>query len=415
MPNLSLSTFMGTPEPEASPFGRASGLFAARPTTGEVIGAFVEETFAGEGSLAQDIQASNVEKQERRGKRLSEDEWKTSDSFRQGLIYHDTMTESSAKTLADIQDDRQERQLVMSKATGLQTVAGFGVGFLSGVVEPKNLLSGVAAALITGGAGIIIPSIGRTIAVNTVRGAVVRGGAEGVVAAALTEPSNIESSKIVQGDYTMADSILNITLGAILGAGIGGGVKKIQLRGEAKVTAREAELAEAYKAETQGLAVKEFDTALGQTVQGAAVDVKAVRQIDNAEISTKARQKLRDAEDTIEPQELDNTIRDASLEVDQAPIRTLQNDISKNDNSTAYDPRSSEAIAKELEEFAELDEQIQLEREFEGMQEQIAELNEQGLLNEAEIRTIGKLAEIETESVIFDNVLLSVQTCLTRG
>ena len=288
MTAMPLSVFLGTPEPKGRISGRASNLFAAKPSLGQVTSAFVEETFQGEGSLVQDIQASNIRKQERRGNPVTEDDWKSSDSFRPGVNYYASMTEDSAKTLANIEDDRQNRQLVMSKASGLQTAAGFSLGFLSGVIEPKNLASGLVAALATGGVGAVIPSVGRMIATNTVKGAAVRGGAEGVAAAALTEPSNIESSKIVQGDYTMADSILNLTLGAVLGSGLEAGVKGLQLRKAKKVVAKNKEVAEAYQAETNGQAVKELDTALAQTVQGSAVDVRSVKQMETAAAKAKA-------------------------------------------------------------------------------------------------------------------------------
>lgn len=556
MTAIPVATYLGTPEPKISPFGRSSNLFAAETTTGEVVGSSVEEVFFGAGSLAQDIQASNILKLERREEAISEDDWKDSDNFRPGIKYYDTMTKGSSKILAESEDDRQNRALVTSKASGLQRVVGFGVGFILGLGEPKNLATGLAATLLTAGVGSVIPALGRTIAVNTIRGAAVRGGVEGIVAAALTEPSNIESSKIVQGDYTMADSILNMTLGVVLGAGIGGGVKALQLRGEAK---------RAYRAETDDLALKELDTALAQTVEGSQVDITAVKQIENVEAKAKAQRELpkieekiaakqaefdiqpiipeafnnskvvdvdgkiatvfhvTDAEfktfkpskdgvvftdnpaaafdlalgqnvkashlnlenphivdfqnkrssadmpsevslakknghdgviisnvaegggikphtkyvafepkqvaskykrdlDIVEAEALYNleskkgqALSDASQPVDQAPLTKLKNDISKNDNSTAYDPLDSERIQKELEEFGDIDDQIRLEQELEGIQEELAELNAQGLLNSEEIKTLERLAEIDAESAIFDNVLLQSKLCLTRG
>ena len=628
MAQLPMSVYLGTPEPKVSPFGRPSGLFAAEPTTFETVSAFVQETFIGEGSLSQDIQASNIRKQERRGDAISEDDWKTSDNFRSDIKYYDTMTNDSAGTLARLNDDRNDRNLVISKASKLQTALGFGIGFLSGVVEPKNLITGIIAALATGGAGVLVPSIGRMIAVNTVKGAAIRGGVEGVVAASLTEPSNLESSKIVQGDYTMADSIINVTLGSILGAGLGGGVKAFQLRGAAKTEARGKELSEAYRAETDSQAVKEMDTALSQTVQGVAIEVGAVKQADAMQAKAKAVKELPKIEEKIaakqaetgltpvtqrpefkkwfegsrvgdangepivvfhgtdqdikqfnikragsatgakheigffftsdpkvageyakfaaetsdftarlnrlqkqgkfdeaallrediekgrvassqniipaylsikNPLEVDmqgkrydplstetgnlivkarvegrdgviltnfddgvfpgktssqyialnpeqikskfnrgkfdpndprlidideaealevkrgQALSDASQPVDAAPIQKLQDQVGKPDNSTAYDPRSADAVTKEVEEFGNIDDQIALERELEDIQEQVSELLDQGLLTKDEIATIEKLAAIDEESAIFDNVLLDARLCLTRG
>lgn len=279
--------FLNIPEPTPSLYGESSQLSNIKPTTGEVIGAYTEEIFTGEGSLAQDIEASNIRKQERRGISLSQEDWKASPNYRDGLNWYDGITAESAATLARIEDDRQERSIVMERASGLQTGAGMATSFVAGIFEPKNLASGVAAALVTGGAGMAIPSLGRLIATNTVRGAAIRGGIEGAVAAGAVEYSNIESSKIVQGDYTMADSLLNFGLSTILGAGIGAGVKKLELRADVG-----GKTPRAYRPETEELAVKEYDTALAQMVEGQEVDVTAVKAIDNAEKVRKAQKEL---------------------------------------------------------------------------------------------------------------------------
>jgi GNAT superfamily N-acetyltransferase len=540
---MKFSTYFGTKEPVTSPFARSSNLFEAKPTTSETIGAYVQETFQGEGSFSQDIRAKNIRDDEKRNAPITQEDWKASENYREGLTFHPTMTEYSAKTLAEIKDDRDNRQLIMDKASKLQTVAGFGVGFLSGLAEPKNLVSGVAAALVTGGVGAVVPSIGRMIGVNSVRAAATRGAAEGVVGAAITEPSNIESSKIVQGDYTMADSMLNLALGSVLGAGLGGGAKALELRARGK----KLEEIQASRAE-RPVMIKEFDTALSQVVQGADVDVAAVRQLDNAEVSAKARQELPRIEEKIaalreqegvapdvvikpvsnlesiqaeypsvkmsmsdgkanitvskiivpeeargggvgteimgkiidyadandkpifltpstdfgasskarltkfykslgfvenkgknkdftsqetmvrlpkkpkvseDLQRLENkrakAESDARIQTNNAPIKKLQDDLAKPDNSTAYNPTDSLDIQKYLDDAGDMEDQIRMEQEFETMKEELAQLEEQGLLNAEEIATLEKLADIDKESAIFDNVLLNAKICMTRG
>jgi hypothetical protein len=201
MPMMTMSQFMGAKEPQAELGGASSARAQFQPTFSDVVGANVEETFQGEGSLAQDFAASEI-----RGVTdtpLTQDEWKNSITYREGLDYYEGMTAQSAQTLADIEDDRQQRQFIFDKASGFQSVTGGTIGFLSGIAEPKNLVTGIAAAILTGGAASLSPTLNRMIATNTIKGAAKRGAVEGVVAAALTEPSNIESSKIVQGDYTL--------------------------------------------------------------------------------------------------------------------------------------------------------------------------------------------------------------------
>lgn len=566
MANLPLSVFTGSKGVSPSQFGELTTFYKSKPTFGQVAEAYVDETFSGEGSLAQDLQAIDISTSEKEESAISEQEWKEGGSFRQGVTYYPTMTRYSAKVLAEAHDDRTDRQIVMDKASKLQTIGGFGLGFASGIAEPKNLVSGVAAALVTGGAGIVIPSLGRMMAVNTVRGAAGRGAIEGIAGAALTEPSNLHSSKIVQGDYDINDSMINLTLGALLGAGIGGGVKKLQLRGEAK--------REAYRAESASSAVKEFDTATSQLAQGSEVKVEAVKSIDDAEISTKARQELPKIEEKItakqqetglvpvtqrpefkawfegskvvddtgmpkvmyhgtakdieefkagrsarglifftdnpkfasdyttskggseagganvvpvyisankvhkpmrwseaqglgaehfkdrgydavkiiddggvetlavvkptqiksifnrgkfdpnDPRLIDaerlqvkkgQALADANKQIDQSPIKNLQEQIAKPDNSTAYDADAAANIQKYLDDAGTMEDQIRMEQEFEQFKEELAELNNQGLLNQEELNLLEKLADIDQQSSIFDNVLLNAKICLTRG
>lgn len=543
---MKFSTYFGTNAPADSPYARSSNLYEAKPTTGEVLGAYVEETFQGEGSLSQDIKANNIQLSEQFGTAyskpsISEEDWRGSENYREGLQYYPWMNEQSAKILAEVHDDRSNRQLIMEKASKLQTVAGFGVGFLSGVAEPKNLVSGVAAALVTGGVGAAVPTLGRVMAVNTVRGAAVRGAAEGVVGAAVTEPSNIESSRIVQGDYTMADSVMNLALGSVLGAGLGAGGKALELRAEGKANAKAKQIIEAYQAEEK-LAVKEFDTALAQMSQGAEIDVTAVKQLDNIEVSTKAKQELPNIEEKLairenelgisrivdtpefnnwfgksaildeqsrpqvvygndivtqgeygegvylksQPQDISGTAKslyskienpipeleyqqlkfnqskavelgydgfvsndkktvvafkpeqvksafskpspeleklqakksiaeaNSKTQVDNAPVKKFGDDLARPDNSTAYDPKISDEIQTYLDEN-QFEDQVALERNIEEMMEQIEELKQQDLLNDAELKILEDLAGIDAESSIFDNVLLSAKLCLTRG
>ena len=635
--------YLNIPEPKVSQFGEASQLQAIRPTTEQVTSAFVEEMFQGEGSLSQDIKASNIEAQERRGKPIQQNEWKASSHYREGINWYDGLTSESAATLARIEDDRQERSLIMERATDLQTGIGMGVGFATGIFEPKNFASGVAAALVTGGAGSIIPSFGRLIATQTVKGAAVRGAIEGGVAAAIVEPSNLESSKIVQGDYTMADTLLNFGLSSVLGAGIGAGLKKIELKSAGKVSV--------YEPENADLAIKEFDTALAQTVQGQAVDVSAVKQVDNAEVRARAQRELPKIEEQIakkqqetgitkvtelpefktwfegskvvddtgapmvvyhgtnadfeafdikkigesgtahgygfyftnnidvakgyrkegsgkvipvymvikkpllsdaknfsvdelqriineatdieierysdeiddykssslsnyvdthsnsreasvksvaktvfessekavdQIKELSNifgdkviipqsvrkvtgydgiyvkdfegkkgsdlyiswfpeqmksvfnrgkfdpndprlieaerlevkrgqALTDANRQIDQAPIKSLQEQLAKPDNSTAYAPDADVKVQKELDEYGDIDDQIRLERDLEGLQEELEILREQGVLSGEDVRVLDKLREIDQETNIWDNILANAQICLTRG
>jgi len=603
MVNVPLS--FGYPPPESplpdSAIDRLSFASKLRPTTGQVVGSYVEETFEGVGSFAQDIDAMNIRRSQERDAPLLEDDWKQSQDYRKGVGYHPTMTAYEAKILAERYDQRTDNELVQSKASGLQSAAGMGVGFLSGIGEPKNFVSGVAAALLTAGVGAVIPSVGRVIATNSIKTAAGRGALEGVAGAAMTEPLSISSAKQLQDDYTFADSLMNVALSSVLGAGLGAGGKALELRAEGKQKA----IAEAYQAE-RGLAVKELDTALAQTVQGSAIDVASVKQLDNAEKAQAARQELprieeklavakeeldtrglgeqyhgtstpieklsdyvysdtnyygsgfyttdaidvakgyskkgRGGEPTIYkftpnkdtkvnlfdmespisrekiqelklPQELIDTHDDikanydkepnmreiydearefltsegydrhyiqeiydsaryaleekgytglkhkgglltnkkphnveiyfnptvdsklqlavndiirigdkkaqtesaARIQTDNAPIKKLQDDLAKPDNSTAYNPDDAANVQKYLDDAGEMEDQIRMEQEYEELAGEIAEMKSQGLLSKDELDILESLSNIDKDSAIYENILNNAKICLTRG
>lgn len=285
MPQAPLSTFLGRSTLAPSISGERSSFYLAKPTTGDVVSAFVEETFQGEGSLSQDLRATEIEQADKRGiSPLTQEEWKSSDYHRPGLSYYEGMTEQAARILSEVEDDRNDRNLIIAKSSTWQKAVGFGAAFLAGIPEPKNLASGIAAAGLTAGIGGGLAALAGT----SVRAARVLkmannigkykklaavGAAEGAVATAITEPSNRESSKIVQGDYTLADSLLNFTLSTVLGAGLHA----------APVAIRD------YRLRKKELALKEFDTAIDQLTEGKAVSVDHVDALAKVQEVAEAR------------------------------------------------------------------------------------------------------------------------------
>lgn len=283
-------------DPQPSVFGERSRLARQEPTTSEVLGAFIEEAFQGEGTLVQDIAASNIRKQERRGEPITQKTWKESNNFREGLSWYEGMTKKSAETLAKIEDERNERQNIFDRASGIQKGFGIGAQLVTGIFEPKNFHSGQIAAIATAGIGSAAPTIGRLVSTKTVRGAATRGAVEGTLAAGVTEISSQESSAIVQGDYTMADTLMNFGLSMVLGAGLGAGAKGLEQRARGK----RLEEIKAFRAD-RAIATKEFDTALGQMTQGQRVDVEAVAEVEGAnnvpQITTLSKARLEEFPD----------------------------------------------------------------------------------------------------------------------
>lgn len=543
MTNIPISEYLGATEPTPNISGSQSTLYQSKPTLSEVVGAQVSEIFTGAGSLDADLAADFVRQQEKYGTRISEEEWRKSENYRDGLTYFDGITDKSSKLLADRYDDRQNNALILEKASRLQKAAALGAGLVIGIVEPKNLVIGIAATLITGGVGAVVPSVGRVIAVDTVRAAATRGAAEGVVAAALTEPTNLISAKKLQEDYTFSDSLLNLALGSVLGAGIGAGGKALELR-----TASKRELLNnAIANEEVGIKIKELDTAIAQTVQGTPVDVSAVKQLELLNDISKGKLELLEVNKKIAqltaqegvspniaitpvirnleelqgqytniksnisedakfiqvnkasvPQDLRNsslgqefftkllnyadtnnkpvyitpsktfglsgdtrsmkayaamgfvknvdttkenlgslvrypkppkyskrlqrlTARKTELEskissavIDKAPIEKLQKNLAKEDVSSAYDARDVDTVNKYLEDDR-LDDDVRIEREIEAFQEELQDLQAQGLISNEELNIINNLSDIDKEAAIYDNVLFNAKICLTRG
>lgn len=284
MPGLPLSGAMLNAAPIVpSIAGELNTLQRSEPTTGQVASAFVSDVFQGNGSLQQDITRFDYNKALFQGNALSEDDWKKSDFFRSGLKYYPGITDKAAEILAQSEDDKRSREYVMGKASGWQSAAGFGAALGAGIFEPKNIASGVAAGVLTEGLGTFVPAIRRVINISRDLGKyqslAIRGATEGGLAAALTEPSNRESAKILQKDYSMADSLLNFGLSTVLSGAAHAGIAKFKdVRAE--------------KIPTPEVQTKEFDTALGQMVEGRKVDVDHVAQLDNAQKAIRAQESL---------------------------------------------------------------------------------------------------------------------------
>ncbi len=570
-----LEAYMGAYNPQTTQAATASDLFETQPTTGQVVGAYVGDTFRGAGSLSQYINASYIHQEENRGSAtLSEDEWKKSDFFRPELQYHPEMTENSAKVLSEISDDRQTRQLIERKASTFQSAVGMTTGFLSGIAEPVNFASGALAVTGIGAAGLAVPTLGRMLAVNSVKAAAARGAAEGVIGAAMTEPLNYQSAKIVQDDYNATNVMTDIGLGAILGSGFGALGKHLEMRSEAKK-------AGAYKPADEGIAVKEFDTALTQMTEGRNINVEHVSEIDSAQNAVRAQNELpridqkindiqtatnikpvtelpefkdwfgeskvinedgnpqvfyhgtkndfigfdksmdktdsgfwfaeaptasrfaeasregftgegsnvipvylsienpyihdkkadfgltakevveqakkqghdgvlftgeksgsvyvafepgqvksvfnRGAFDKSDPRlhdvkqleklqgQKDTALLDAKQPIDKEPIGRALDDAIKPDNSSAYDPKETEKINDFMREYGNLEDDAALEKSLGFMEEDIQAMKDEGILTGEQLATLDKLANIDSELEMHDNVLRSAFLCLTRG
>ena len=197
------------------------------------------------------------------GRKLTPDEYKDSPYFRKGItVDEDGIYEGAASILAERFDVRERRKLILSRSRGGVGlgVTQFGVGLVASMLDPIN----VASAFIPGG---VAGRMGMSLSRAATTGARLRRGAvEGAIGAAAVEPIVYGAARLEQdADYTLADSMLNITFGTVLGGGlhaIGGKIGDALSR--AKPETREALL----------------KSALAQMVDGRKVEVEPLIKAD---------------------------------------------------------------------------------------------------------------------------------------
>jgi len=158
------------------------------PETSDVTEAYVDDAFLGIGTLNADNLRNQVIEFEKNGTPLTEEAYKNSDYYRSTIPYYKDITAESAKLLSEYEDEQAARAFTISKATTAQDIAGFTAAFITGTVEPKNLVFGAATAGL--GAGVL--SLRRLVLMRQALGRygsmAALGTAEGFVSAAAAEP-----------------------------------------------------------------------------------------------------------------------------------------------------------------------------------------------------------------------------------
>jgi len=172
------------------------------------------------------------------GKRLSTDEYRDSQYYREGIeVDENGITEGLAKLFAERHDRRANFRFTLNRSRG-----GFGLGaaqfgtMLAGsVLDPLNVASA------------FIPAIGQarmaTMAARFGKSGsrLMAGAIDGAVGAVAIEPFVIGQAYLEQdADYGLMDSFLNVTFGSILGGGLHVGFGKISDRIEKSAVSQEA-------------------------------------------------------------------------------------------------------------------------------------------------------------------------------
>lgn len=178
------------------------------------------------------------------------------------------------------QDDMVRMDAINRSPAGMRSIAGFGAQIAATLLDPLNVASAFIpvvgqaryTALIAGAAG----AVGRA----GVRAGV--GALEGAVGAALLEPAVYGLHQSLQDDYTMADSLLNIGIGAFAGAGLraGGGALLDLAPGSAARRAATMDYPGRLDALRAGVA---------QAATGRVVDVEALHRVNEARMQEAAQ------------------------------------------------------------------------------------------------------------------------------
>lgn len=270
---------MGETEITPNRYRQATLGYDFQPSVSQVVSAYVEDVYSGVGSLEADLRASAVVSAEETGQVITEDEYKNSDYYRPNISYYNAMTSESAKILAENQDDVDRRAFVISRANGVQNVAGFLGALSAGIFEPKNFAIGVGTSIVGGALANRVIAAKRIAKLKQKYGkyktSAVIGGTEGLVAATLAEPSNRESARILKQDYDLVDSLFNVALSTTLGAGLNVGGSYIA--GKFKQKPNDA----------VDIVIEELDTATSQLAEGRKIDVEAVEVLRDGDLARK--------------------------------------------------------------------------------------------------------------------------------
>lgn len=193
---------------------------------------------------------------------VSKEQWEGSADFRPGLTYFDGMTAEAAKVLAERFDIRAKRSDVLNRTEGVAVnSAVFAARFASQLVDPIGLAANFVPVVSQARYARLLAQLGRPGA------RAVTGLVEGAVGNALLEPLIYSAAQRDQLDYDMVDSLANVGMGAVFGAGlrtVGGAVVDALARRGGRAVAAAA------------------DTAITQAAMGREIDVAPVLRAEDA-------------------------------------------------------------------------------------------------------------------------------------
>jgi hypothetical protein len=190
-------------------------------------------------------------------KPIDEQRWKESSDYRPGLSYFDGMTEEAAKLLAERHDERAGRQDILNRDPGgyIRTPLLYATQFAAGMADPVGVAASFIPVVGQARYARMLAQIGAPLA------RLATGAVEGAVGQALLEPLVYAAAQKDQLDYSMADSLINVAMGAGQGAALHAGAGWI---------------ADLWRGHGGRVTAAAGDVAIRQAAAGREVDVRPV-------------------------------------------------------------------------------------------------------------------------------------------
>lgn len=190
--------------------------------------------------------------------KLSEEDWKKSEFYREGISYQSGLSKSRAKYLAENFDERKERELILSAGdTGLKRkTMAFAGQMVGSIPDPINL--------IPFGAGFKGASIASKVGAGIVEGAI-----SNVAVSAITRPYWQDRGI----DSTWQDYVNDLAVGGVLGGGF-------SLVGSAFSRARTRRAETSVKAKSTVAAA--LDESINALQKGETPNLKNIPELDIA-------------------------------------------------------------------------------------------------------------------------------------
>ena len=181
---------------------------------------FSENIMEGFRDITPMLAKSLTELQYAGGAVYSEEEWKSSEFFREGLKFDQGMTEGQARLLAERFDQIRRHEDLMSRTSLGGTALGFGGYLVGSIPDPINFIPWL---------GLVkkAKQVQWLIKANTRGKRALKGVAEGGVGAIAFQPLYVKERGAYQEEYDIQMALMDITLSAGIGGAFGGLFGKI--------------------------------------------------------------------------------------------------------------------------------------------------------------------------------------------